>query len=82
MSTEKLEGLLYLTMPGDSPTLRATPAKQEASRQIAKDIEDFLARGGTITQLPPAASAWNEDAVQFMPNKMRGKPSEQDAPDS
>lgn len=82
MSTEKLEGLLFLTMPGQSPTLTPTPEKRLASQQIAEDTKKFLERGGTITQLSPAESAWDEEAVVFMPNKMRGNKSEQDAPDS
>jgi len=82
MSTHSLEGLLYTTMPGASPTLSPTPEKQAASKKIAEDTKAFLKRGGTITQLSTADSAWNEDAVVFMPNKMRGNASEQDAPDS
>lgn len=82
MSIEKLEGLLFLTMPGQSPTLRPTPEKQAASKAIAQHIKEFLERGGTITQLSTADSAWDENAVEFMPNKMRGNKREQDAPDS
>ena len=82
MSTHSLEGLLFTTMPGASPTLSLTPKKQAASKKIAEDTKDFLARGGTITQLSKAESAWDEKAVKFMPTKMRGNKCEQDAPDS
>ena len=82
MSTHSLEGLLFTTMPGASPTLSPTPKKQAASKKIAEDTKEFLARGGIITHLSTADSAWDEKAVKFMPNKMRGNKCEQDAPDS
>lgn len=82
MSTHSLEGLLFTTMPGASPTLSPTPEKQKASKKIEEDTKKFLEHGGTITQLSKADSAWNEEAVVFMPNKMRGNKGEQDAPDS
>lgn len=50
--------------------------------RIEKETKEFLAKGGKITKLPLNASAWDEDAVQFIPRKMRGRKSEQDAPDS
>ena len=82
MSTRSSEGLLFTTMPGASPTLSPTPEKNLQREKIKADTEKFLAAGGQITQLPKHASAWDEDAVEFIPRKMRGHNREQDAPDS
>jgi hypothetical protein len=51
--------------------------------RIEQETKEFLKRGGKINRVPKHASAWDEDAVEFIPrNKMRGRKSEQDAPDS
>jgi hypothetical protein len=50
--------------------------------RIAQDTKEFLERGGKIKQMPKHASAWDEDAVEFIPRKIRGRKSEQDAPNS
>ncbi len=50
--------------------------------RIKQETKEFLERGGKIKKMPKHASAWDEAAVQFIPRKIRGKKSEQDAPDS
>jgi hypothetical protein len=63
---------------------KSQPIKQNILDRIRieQETKEFLERGGTITQLPKNASAWDEDAVEFIPRKkMRGRKREQDAPD-
>jgi len=51
--------------------------------RIEQETKEFLERGGQIQKLPKHASAWDEDAVEFIPRKkMRGRKREQDAPDT
>jgi hypothetical protein len=50
--------------------------------RIEQETKEFLERGGKIKKMPKHASAWDEDAVEFIPRKIRGKKREQDAPDS
>lgn len=63
---------------------KSQPIKQNILDRIRieQETKEFLERGGTITQLPKNASAWDEDEVEFIPRKkMRGRKREQDAPD-
>ena len=50
------------------------PVKQNVLDRIriAQETKEFLERGGKIKQVPKHASAWDEDAVEFIPRKMRG----------
>lgn len=64
---------------------KTTPVKQNVldRLRIEQETKEFLSRGGKINKVPKHASAWDEDAVEFIPRKkMRGRKSEQDAPNT
>ena len=64
---------------------KTTPIKQNIldRQRIKQETEEFLERGGKINKVPVHASAWDENAVEFIPRKkMRGRKSEQDAPNT
>ncbi len=61
--------------------MKKTPNKQEIRRQIASQVDDYLAQGGSIQQIPRGISGHNNRPGEQRPiNQLFDQPRQQRTP--